>query len=196
VSAFPRAGDDPADEPIDVELLGGARARDAVLVARLADMINAVYTAAELGIWREGATRTSPREIAGLTVAGEIAVATRGGELAGSVRLHDVAADVSEFGLLAAAPAHRGTGVGRALVDFAERSSRERGLRAIRLELLLPRTWTHPHKEVLKAWYERRGYRLAGAGTIDAAHPHLAPLLATPCELAVYEKPLRPAADA
>jgi GNAT superfamily N-acetyltransferase len=93
--------------------------------------------------------------------------------------------------MLAAASPHRGTGVGRALVDFAEESSRARGLRAIRLELLLPRTWRHPSKEALKLWYARRGYRLVGSGSIDVAHPHLAPLLATPCELAVYEKPLR-----
>jgi len=191
VSARPRTADAPAEEPVAIELLAGARARDAVLVAQLADMINAAYAAAERGLWREGATRTTASEIGRLIAAGEIAVATRGGELAGSVRLRDVDPDASEFGLLAAAPARRGTGVGRALVDFAERSSRDRGLRAIRLELLLPRAWRHPSKEALKAWYGRRGYRLVGTGSIDAAHPHLAPLLATPCEIAVYEKPLR-----
>jgi GNAT superfamily N-acetyltransferase len=182
----------PPNEPIAVELLEAERAEDAALVARLAGMINGVYATAERGLWREDAMRTTAPEVAGLIAAGEIAVATRRGELAGSVRLRDVAADASELGMLAAADRHRGTGVGRALVDFAEGSSRDRGLRAIRLELLLPRTWRHPSKEALKAWYGRRGYRLVGSGTIDAAHPHLAPLLATPCELAVYEKPLRP----
>jgi ribosomal protein S18 acetylase RimI-like enzyme len=180
------------EAPIAVEVLEPARARDAALVTRLADMINGVYAAAERGLWREGATRTTASELAGLVAAGEIAVATRRGELAGAVRLRDVAADASELGMLAAAAAHRGAGVGRALVEFAEGSSRARGLRAIRLELLLPRTWRHPSKEALKAWYGRRGYRLVGAGSVDVAHPHLAPLLATPCELAVYEKPLRP----
>jgi GNAT superfamily N-acetyltransferase len=192
VSASPRTAGATADEPVAVERLDPARAGDAALVARLTDMINAVYASAERGLWREGATRTTAPEVAGLVAAGEIAVATRRGELAGAVRLHDVAADVSELGMLAAAPAHRGTGVGRALVAFAEDTSRERGLRAIRLELLLPRTWRHPSKETLEAWYRRRGYRLVGSGTIDAVHPHLAPLLATPCELAVYEKRLRP----
>ena len=62
--------------------------------------------------------------------------------------------------MLVAAPEQRGTGVGRALVDFAERHSRERGLRAIQLELLVPRAWRHPSKEFLKAWYGRSGYRL------------------------------------
>ena len=94
--------------------------------------------------------------------------------------------------MLVAAPQQRGTGIGRALVDFAERHSRERGLRAIQLELLVPRAWRHPSKEFLKAWYRRRGYRLIRTGRIDDAHPQLAPLLATPCDLAVHEKPLQP----
>jgi hypothetical protein len=92
--------------------------------------------------------------------------------------------------MLVAAPEQRGTGVGRALVAFAEQRSRERGLRAIQLELLLPRTWQHPSKEFLKSWYGRIGYRRVRTGSIDDVHPHLAPLLATPCDLAVYEKPL------
>jgi GNAT superfamily N-acetyltransferase len=192
VSASPRAADATADEPVAVELLAPARARDAALVARLTDMINAVYASAERGLWRDGVTRTTAPEVAGLVAAGEIAVAARRGELAGSVRLRDVAADASELGMLTAAPAHRGTGVGRALVAFAEDTSRARGRRAIRLELLLPSTWRHPSKDLLEAWYRRRGYRLVRTGSVEAAHPHLAPLLATPCEVAVYEKQLRP----
>ena len=40
--------------------------------------------------------------------------------------------------MLVAAPDQRGTGVGRALIDFAEQHSRERGRRAMQLELLAP----------------------------------------------------------
>jgi GNAT superfamily N-acetyltransferase len=139
--------------------------------------------------WRCRATASTPRSCRSSTPA--IAVATRDGRIAGSVRIHDVADDASEFGMLVAARERRGNGVGRALVDFAERHSRERGLRAIQLELLVPRRWRHPNKEFLKAWYARRGYRLIRTGHIGGAHPHLAPLLATPCDLAVYEKPLQ-----
>ena len=64
----------------------------------------------------------------------------------------------------------------------------------MQLELLVPRGWRHPSKEFLEAWYGRRGYRLIRTGSIDDAYPELAPLLATPCDLAVYEKPLRPGA--
>ena len=104
--------------------------------------------------------------------------------------MHQVADDVSEFGMLVAAPDHRGTSIGRALVGFAERHSRDHGLRAMQLELLVPRDWRHPSKEFLKSWYGRIGYRLIKTRSMDSAHPHLAPLLATPCDLQVHEKPL------
>jgi Acetyltransferase (GNAT) domain len=93
--------------------------------------------------------------------------------------------------MLVAHPAHRGRGVGRALVDFAERQSRERGLRAMQLELLVPQAWRHSSKEFLKAWYGRLGYRLIRTIDVQDSHPHLAPLLATACDLEIYEKPLQ-----
>jgi GNAT superfamily N-acetyltransferase len=164
---------------------------DPRLIDQLARLINDVYRTAESGLWRDGMMRMTPAELTELIAAGEIVVAMQNDRIAGCVRVHDVADDASEFGPLVAAPDQRGAGVGRALLDFAEERSRERGLRAMRLELLLPRTWRHPSKEFLKSWYGRRGYRLVRTGTMDDAYPHLAPLLATECDLAVYEKPLR-----
>jgi GNAT superfamily N-acetyltransferase len=179
-----------AGNDIAVRLLEPSASQDAGLVDHLTRLINEVYADAERGLWRDGATRTSASEVSELVRAEEIAVATRHGRIAGSIRVHDVADDVSEFGMLVAAPDHRSNGVGRALVDFAEQRSRERGLRAIQLELLVPRAWRHPNKEFLKAWYGRIGYRPVRTIRIDDTHPDLAPLLATPCDLAVYEKPL------
>jgi GNAT superfamily N-acetyltransferase len=185
---------DPHSE-IAISLLQAADSHDVRLVDQLTRLINGVYSTAESGLWRDGAARTTASELAELIAARQIVVATRGGRIAGSVRVHDIADDASELGMLVAAPDQRGTGVGRALVAFAERHSRERGLRAIQLELLVPRGWRHPSKEFLKSWYGRRGYRLIRTGGIDDAYPHLAPLLATPCDLAVYEKPLQPQAN-
>jgi GNAT superfamily N-acetyltransferase len=122
-------------------------------------------------------------------------VAARHGRITGSVRLHDVSEDTGEFGMLVADPDERGTGVGRALVDFVEQHTRDRGLRAVQLELLVPRTWRHPSKEFLHSWYDRRGYRVVRTGRLDEAYPHLAALLATPCDFVIYEKPLRVAAS-
>jgi GNAT superfamily N-acetyltransferase len=163
---------------------------DPRLADELSRLVNDVYLTAEYGLWREGSARTTPSEMAQLIGAGEIAVATRDDRIVGSIRIHDVADDTSEFGILVASPDARGKGVGRALVDFAERRGRERGLRAMQLELLVPREGRHHSKEFLKSWYGRMGYRLIRTRSFDDAYPHLAPLLATPCDLTVYEKPL------
>jgi GNAT superfamily N-acetyltransferase len=163
---------------------------DAGLAGAIADLVNEVYAVAESGLWRAGAMRTTAAEMAGFIDRGEMVVAIDDGDIVGSVRVHDVADHVSEFGLLVSAPAHRGSGVGRALLDHIERDRRESGMRVMRLEVLVPRTWTHPSKEFLKAWYGRRGYRLVRTGTLDDAYPHLAPLLATACDLEIREKPL------
>jgi GNAT superfamily N-acetyltransferase len=186
-----RAIGDKSPDALVVRLLEPAAADDGTLVAQLTSVINDVYLTAESGLWRPEATRTTASEVAELIRAGQIVVAGRGGEVVGSVRVHNVADDASEFGMLVAAPAHRGTGVGRALLDFVERRGRERGLRAIRLELLVPRTWSHPSKEFLGAWYGRRGYRIVRIERLEGPYPHLAPLLATPCDLQIREKPLR-----
>ena len=60
----------------------------------------------------------------------------------------------------------------------------------MRLELLVPREGRLPHKEFLKAWYERLGYELVGTTSVAEVHPHLAALQAVPCAVLRYEKPL------
>ena len=175
-----------------MRFLDAAVAVDAAFVERLAALVNEVYAIAERGLWREGAARTSAADLAQLIRAGELAVAWRGEEVAGCVRVHDLADDVAELGMLVSAPDERGTGVGRALVAFAEARSRRRGMRAIRLELLVPREWRHPGKELLRGWYGRSGYRLIGTADVAGPYPQLVPLLVTPCDVETYEKPLRP----
>jgi GNAT superfamily N-acetyltransferase len=177
--------------PITVGLLDETAGTDAGLVNRLTELINDVYVIAEAGLWRDSATRTSASELAELIGARQLAVASVRGQIAGAVRVHAVSDVTGEFGLLAAAPEHRGIGIGSALVGFAEEHCRDRGLRAIQLELLVPRSWRHPSKEFLDAWYRRIGYRVTRTTSVEESEPQLAPLLATPCHFVVYEKPLR-----
>jgi GNAT superfamily N-acetyltransferase len=176
--------------PIEVQLLPAAASSDAQLIERITDLANAVYAVAEDGLWTDGAVRTTADEVAELTEAGEIAVARVDGQVVGCVRVQRFDERTGEFGMLAADPAHRGLGIGRELVRFAERKCRSEGLRTMRLELLVPRDWKHPSKEFLAAWYTRIGYRVVRTGTIDEAYPALAPLLATPCDFVIYHKDL------
>jgi GNAT superfamily N-acetyltransferase len=176
--------------PIEIELLAAADSDDAELMARITELTNQVYAVAEEGLWTGGATRTTLGEVVAMTRAGQIAVARVSGRVVGCVRIQRLDEGTGEFGMLAADPAHRGLGVGREMVRFAERKSSAEGVRSMQLELLVPRGWTHPTKAFLDAWYTRLGYRVARTGAIDEAYPALAPLLATPCDFVIYHKRL------
>lgn len=161
------------------------------MVSALADLVNEVYAVAEQGLWTEGATRTRAAEIAHFTRAGEMAVAAQRERLLGCVRIRKVDHNVGDFAMLAVAPSHRSIGIGRELVLFAEQRGRDMGCDTMRLELLIPREWRHPSKEFLAGWYGRMGYTIASTGATDELYPDLSPLLATPCEFAIYRKNIR-----
>lgn len=175
---------------IDVRIAPAVAARDTALVHELAGLVNRVYAVAEEGLWADGAPRTTPAEMAELIAAGQIAVARAQERIVGAVRIQRLDSTEGEFGMLVADPAHRGTGVGRELVRFAERWGREQGFDTMRLEVLMPRQWAHPSKEFLKAWYTRVGYRPVRTGQLEENYPELAPLLATPCDFVIYHKNL------
>lgn len=170
-------------------------ATDADLAATIADLVNRVYDEAEAGLWRPGAERTTPAEVARLIAAGEIVTARSGERVVGSVRLQSLDPETAEFGMLAADPELRGLGIGRELVAHVEVLATERGARTMQLELLAPTAWTHPSKEFLRTWYERIGYRVVRAGHLAELYPDLAPLLATECDLLVFHKPLGDVAE-
>lgn len=180
------------EDEVDIGRLDPAAGDDQGVTSLLADLINEVYQEGEKGLWLDGAERTTPAEVAGLVRAGEIVVARLGGQIVATVRVQRLDADTGEFGLLAAAPARHGAGLGRRLVAFAEQRCRDQGCRTMQLELLVPRGWVHPAKDRLAQWYGRLGYRVVRTGSIDEDFPHLAPLLATSCDFLIYHKPLAP----
>jgi GNAT superfamily N-acetyltransferase len=163
---------------------------DAGLAAEIAGLVNRVYAEAEAGLWVDGASRTTETEVAEFIRAGQIAVRRSGERVAGAVRIQLLDDGVGEFGMLVAAPEERGTGVGRDLVSFAEGWARSQGLSTMQLELLVPRTWTHPVKEFLRDWYTRIGYRVVRTGDFSADFPALVPHLACPCDFLIFRKDL------
>ena len=175
---------------VDVAIVPPADAADDALVARIAELVNRVYAEAEKGLWRDGADRTDAPGIAAMIHAGELAAARLDGQLAGTVRIRRLDPGLAEFGMLVTSPEHRGIGIGRALVAFAEDWARQQGLGRMQLEVLVPRTWTHPVKEFLRDWYTRIGYRKTRTGRLADAYPALQPQLATPCDFAIYHKDL------
>lgn len=175
---------------IEIGMLPADVADDARLTAELAGLINDVYTAAEKGLWVDGASRTTVQRVAELVRTGQVAVAREAGQLVGCVRIQILGGGVGEFGMLAVIPSSRGTGVGRELVGFAERTAQRQRCDTMQLEVLVPRGWTHPSKEFLTDWYTRSGYKLVRVGAIEESYPELAPLLAAPCDYMIYRKTL------
>jgi GNAT superfamily N-acetyltransferase len=177
---------------LTVELLDPAAAADGELPGALTTLVNRVYAVGEAGLWQAGAERVVDDEMAEMIRGAEIAVARLGRQIVGSVHvslLED--GRVGELGLLAADPAHRGVGVGRALVEFAEDLNRGRGAEILQLQLLVPTAWEHPVKRFLYDWYSRRGYVVVGRRPMIEAYPDLDRSLATPCLLLTMQKPAR-----
>ena len=174
----------------DISIGAAAVADDRDFVARVVDLVNRVYAEAEKGLWQDGAERTDAAEVAAAIRAGELVEARLDGQLVGVARIATLEGNRGEFGMLVAAPEVRGLGIGRDLVAFAEGWARRQGFATMQLELLVPRTWTHPVKEFLHGWYTRIGYRPVRTEPFDEAYPALAPLLATPCDFVIYHKPL------
>lgn len=174
----------------DVRIEPASAAADVELVSAVAALVNAVYLQAEQGLWVDGALRTSEREVAELIALEEIATVRSGDRIVGAVRVRVLDDDTAEFGMLAAEPASRGLGIGRALVAFAEARAADRGCSVMQLELLVPTTWQHPSKQFLDAWYSRLGYREVRRGRLAELYPELEPLLATPCDLVISHKAL------
>jgi ribosomal protein S18 acetylase RimI-like enzyme len=133
--------------------------------------VNRVYATAEERLWGPDTDRTRLAEVTEFIRLGELAVARLNGRIVGAVRIQRLDNEVGEFGMLAASPDHRGIGIGRRLVDFAERLTTDRGLRTMRLELLVPQNWTHPTKMFLHDWYTRLGYRVVRKGSIEELIP-------------------------
>jgi GNAT superfamily N-acetyltransferase len=165
-------------------------ADDETVVPELVSLINRAYARGEAGLWRDDPGRSDEAEIAEAVRAGHMLVALAGGRIAGCLRTRVLDASTSEVGLIGVDPDAWGGGTGRALVDAAEDRARAHGATRMQLELLVPRTGTHPDKERLREWYSRRGYAVVRRVPMEEYLPHVAPLLSAPGDILVFAKPL------
>ena len=159
-------------------------------VKRLSDLINEVYDDAESGMWKRKGTRTNSAEVWRLLQARALILAEVDGVLVGSVNVNLLGEGVGEFGMLVTCHRHRGQGIGAALIGHAEQWAREHACHTMRLEVLAPRTWKHPSKELLRQWYTRLGYTPQTTEPFDSMHPELLPELATECDYTGWCKSL------
>ncbi|KAI1211116.1 uncharacterized protein F4807DRAFT_421703 [Annulohypoxylon truncatum] len=176
-------------------------AEDEGFTTALADLVNAGYTEAEAGIFKPGYLRTSASEIGSFIKAGVLAVAsvpspetTSHRQPLGCIAIKKLDENRAELGLFAVVIEQRGSGIGRDLMDWAERWCLENlggpGVAIAQLDLLVPTHFTHPFKVRLDLWYTKRGYRITGSRDFALDYPSLAPQLVGPTEYRVYEKTL------
>jgi GNAT superfamily N-acetyltransferase len=172
---------------VTVGLLGPGEVERADELARV---VNAAYGLGERELWLGHVQRTSSVAMAEAIETGEMLVATSEGRLVGCGRVHQRDDATGEVGLVSADPDHWGAGVGREIVRAAEEVMRARGVETMQLELLVPRDGVHPEKERLRAWYERRGYRVVGSRPFAEPDTDRASRLATPCDFLLFRKSL------
>lgn len=165
---------------------------DEAVVRELVRLINRAYARGEAGLWRGDLGRTDEGEIADAIRAGHMLVARSGDRIVGCLRTRMLSAKTADVGLIAVDPDIWAGGIGRALVDAAEDLARSRGATRMRLELLVPRTGTHPDKERLRSWYTRRGYTVTRTVPFETHVPPAAPHLSAPGDILIFTKPLPP----
>lgn len=175
---------------LSVALLPPEAAGDETLVGRLVEIVNAAYAVGEAGMWVAGTRRVGVEELRGLIRASEIVVARVGDRVVGCVRVHPLSETAWGFGMLAADPSARGTGVGRALVAAAEERARTAGAAEMQLELLVPSDRVQESKVRLAEWYSRAGYRVVAGRDFAEDFPELAASLAVACDYQIWRKPL------
>ncbi|KAK3315694.1 hypothetical protein B0H66DRAFT_269406 [Apodospora peruviana] len=167
-------------------------------VAKITNLINAVYLETESDFFLGSVNRVSTDEVHSFIRSGELAICWRAGstkaeasEVMGCIKTSMLNGQTGQFGLLACDPAFQGTGVGWGLIRFAEEFAKNHhGAERMQLELLFPRDWHHPFKTRLADWYGRAGYELVRS--VDMVHqfPQIAPALAKPADFRVYQKKL------
>jgi GNAT superfamily N-acetyltransferase len=173
-----------------VELLPVGAADDGALVEELVRVINEAYDAGEDGLWRDGWTRITRAEVAQAIRSERMLAATMDARVVGCAYVRSLDANTADLGLVSVTPEHWGAGVGSEIVRAAEDLVRGRGVTTMRLELLVPQGWVHPHKDRLREWYTRLGYEVIETVPFEQVATHAASQLATACEFLVFRKRL------
>lgn len=160
------------------------------LATEIAQVINDAYAISEGDMWLDGVTRTTPDEVSELIRHGQMLAATAGGRVVGCASVQPLDDALTEVHFVSATPDYWGSGVGRALMAYAEELARSGGTRTLQLKLLVPTETTHPLKDRLGDWYKRLGFEVVGSMTVEQVSKQAVAEMAMPCEFLVFHKPL------
>lgn len=159
----------------------------------LVQLINHVYDVADGGMWTQKGIRINLKELRDLMEQKRLIVAIQvsNGQIIGCVKVDRAQElEIGQLGLLVVDPHIRGQGVGRLLVAAAEDWAIQQGYNEMQLEILAPRTWKQPSKELNREWYTRLGYILERTEPFEKDYAHMTPLLTTACDFTIWKKRL------
>jgi GNAT superfamily N-acetyltransferase len=174
---------------IEIRAVPPESARDASFVSAIVQLVNHAYSTAENGLWRYDVDRITIDTMVEAISNDEILIALHDGALVGSVQTHSLDPTTGWFGALATDPAQAQRGIGRALVEAAERRAIDQGCERMQLERLAPST-PHPHMERLAVWYCSMGYTDTERRHLSSLDPQAVDYVRDTCEVVVCHKNL------
>lgn len=155
-------------------------------IEHLCKLINDAYQKAEEGIISSQSKRIFPENLSELLRTQSLLLAEKNNIIVGCIEVKIVEEGIGQFSMVVSDENLRGRGIGGQLIKAAENWALERGCHTMSLCLLTPSEWKQPHKEFLKAWYERLGYQPQFKQEFDDVS-----ILITPCDFTVYYKALK-----
>ena len=98
---------------------------------------------------------------------------------------------LAELGMLAVHKDYLRLGLATSLIKAAEERAFKNDCQRMRLEILSPKTWEHPEKKMLKAWYTTKlGYVEGETEDFSKHFPVLKKNLKCECIFTIYIKEL------
>lgn len=222
---------------IQIRLPTPTETHSPTFVLRTTNLINAAYSAPSTTLLKPSKKRTTTKEVQTWLESGEFHLAfasschddvginnhqdgqQREGDPVGTIHVHvhtptppttatEQVIPISEIGILTVDPSSRSSGLGRALIAYAEdfavaataaASSVERQNVKTRIEVPAPRLHCESEngkekkkkrRRYLKSWYEDLGYEVVGRRALGESVPRLASAFEEDVEILVMEKEL------
>ena len=160
---------------------------------RMHSLLIHAYAITEKEIWGDNYSRLSLKEFKVLIAANEVYLARLENEIVGSIHVYRLDDESFSFGLLSADFNRKGLGIGRKLIEMAEKHAVSKSATFMKIEILRPSNVDLPQKIQLDEWYRRQGYIFLNSMSFverkpDKAEKALA--LITPSQFDCYEKAL------
>jgi len=151
------------------------------------------YAETEKEIWGEGYSRLDLDEFIDLIKKGQIYIARYDEEIVGSIQVYRTQQSAFAFSLLNADFSRKGLGIGKKLIQAAEKHAVEHGAKSMNIEILRPNNAELPSKTMLHKWYENLGYSYVKSMEFLEMKPdkvEKAKEFITPSRFDCYSKPL------